>query len=73
MDAWCALWFWPLTEDEVEPPTAEQWQDALAMILGRHAHKGDGHGQETLSAAVGWDALGALEETDRAFAGAGVD
>ena len=34
MDAWCALWFWPLTEDDVEPPTLEQWYDALRMILG---------------------------------------
>ena len=29
------------------------------MILGRHAHKGGGHGQQALTAAVGWDALGA--------------
>ncbi|MGI8731543.1 MAG: class I SAM-dependent DNA methyltransferase [Solirubrobacteraceae bacterium] len=70
MDAWCALWFWPLTEDEVRPPIAEQWQDAHAMILGRHAHKGDKQGQQTFSAAVGWDALQALEDNDRAFAGA---
>ena len=40
------------------------------MILGRHAHKGDKHGQRALDAAVGWDALGATEENDRAFAGA---
>lgn len=70
MDAWCALWFWSLTEEEVVPPTAEQWQEALAMILGRHAHRRDGHGQERLTAQVGWDALGELEVTDRAFAGA---
>ncbi|HEX7291830.1 MAG TPA: hypothetical protein VF250_11960 [Conexibacter sp.] len=70
MDAWCALWFWPLTEEEAPPPTTEQWWDALAMILGRHAHRRDAHGQERLSAAVGWDVLGALEEHDRIFAGA---
>ena len=70
MDAWCALWFWPLTEDEVAPPAREEWQEALALMLGRHTHKGDKHGQEPLSAAVGWDALGALEQTDRVFAGA---
>jgi hypothetical protein len=69
MDAWCALWFWPLTEDDIAPPTTEQWFDALSMILGRHGHKGDKHGQESLGAAVGWDALGAVEETDRVFAG----
>ena len=70
MDAWCALWFWPLTEQEVPPPTTEQWWDALAMILGRHEHKGDAQGQETLSAAATWDALGAVEANDLAFAGA---
>ena len=70
MDAWCALWFWPPTEEEVPPPTTEQWWDALAMILGRHEHKGDAQGQETLSAAASWDALGAVEANDLAFAGA---
>jgi hypothetical protein len=70
MDAWCGLWFWPLTEDAVTPPTIDQWLDAMSMILGRHGHKGDKHGQESLSTAVGWDALGAAEDSDRAFAGA---
>jgi hypothetical protein len=70
MDAWSALWFWPLTEDTVAPPSVDQWLDALALILGRHAHKGDKPGQETLGAAREWDALGALEANDRVFAGA---
>lgn len=72
MDAWCALWFWPLTEDEVAPPTLEQWYDALRMILGadtmsaRHAKKGD----ETLTTAYDWDQLGDLEHDDRVYADA---
>ena len=45
MDAWCALWFWPLTEDEVAPPTLEQWYDALRMILGADTMSSEG-GQE---------------------------
>jgi hypothetical protein len=69
MDAWCALWFWPLTEETVAPPTQDQWLDALKMLLGRHMFKGARHGQDSLTVDVGWDALGALEETDRAFAG----
>ena len=41
MDAWCALWFWPLTDeigtvdgDLVAPPTLEQWIDAMQQLLG---------------------------------------
>lgn len=70
MDAWCALWFWPLTEEQIRPPTREQWLDALVQILGRHAVRVTRPGQETLSTAVSWDALAAVEETDRAFSGA---
>jgi hypothetical protein len=70
MDAWCGLWFWPLTEDAVPTPTVDQWLGAMSMILGRHSHKGDQHGQESLATAVGWDELGAAEDADRAFAGA---
>lgn len=36
MDAWCALWFWPLTE-ETAPPTVDQWIDACTRLLGRTA------------------------------------
>lgn len=72
MDAWCALWFWPLTEDEVAPPTLEQWYDALRMILGadtmsaKVAQKGD----ETLQSALTWDELGDVEHNDRVYADA---
>ncbi|MDO8150192.1 DNA methyltransferase [Isoptericola sp. b408] len=48
MDAWCALWFWPLTDeltrvdsadasDEptvVEPPTLDEWIAGLRAVLG---------------------------------------
>ncbi|MFC6287575.1 class I SAM-dependent DNA methyltransferase [Nocardioides sp. GCM10027113] len=75
MDAWCALWFWPLTEDPddggVAPPSLEQWYDALGMILGStgsaaYARKGD----EALASAVTWDELETAEQLDRSFASA---
>jgi hypothetical protein len=76
MDAWCALWFWPLTEDPdaggVTPPTPEQWYDALRMILGGttmsagHAKKGD----DTFESLHDWDQLGEAETNDRIYAGA---
>lgn len=72
MDAWCALWFWPLTEGEIEPPTLEQWYDALRLILGtdtmttKVARKGD----DTLQSALTWDELGDVEHNDRVYADA---
>lgn len=52
MDAWCALWFWPLTdavtrvpgddgeEVPVEPPTLDEWIAGLRAVLGVHAETG---------------------------------
>ncbi|MHA6630905.1 class I SAM-dependent DNA methyltransferase [Pseudonocardia sichuanensis] len=43
MEAWTALWFWPLTEaattvdgQHVEPPTVDQWIAGLRAVLGRN-------------------------------------
>lgn len=35
MNAWNALWFWPLTESEVAPPSIDQWIDAMESLLGK--------------------------------------
>lgn len=72
MDAWCALWFWPLTENEVPPPTLEQWYEALSMIFGHSlsATKSAKHGDGTLADVATWDGLELAEENDRLFAGA---
>ena len=82
MDAWCSLWFWPLTDtlttheidgqpQRIAPPTLEQWIDALQMLLGRHAGRGKGQpGQETLVAGTSWAELGDCESLDLSFAGA---
>ncbi|TNC16613.1 class I SAM-dependent DNA methyltransferase [Georgenia sp. 311] len=81
MDAWCALWFWPLTDrlttvevdgelKRIEPPTLDQWIDALRGLLGRHTgntRATRGHDQ-TLSAGVSWDELGDYEAFDQLFA-----
>ena len=44
MDAWCALWFWPLTDEIatvdgelVSPPSVDQWIDASAATAGPRA------------------------------------
>lgn len=34
MDAWCALWFWPLTESANLPTRAQWWQLLETVLLG---------------------------------------
>ena len=76
MDAWCALWFWPVRlegEAAVEPPTIEQWLEALTQLLGKHSEvkaRAAAHGQTTLSLSNSWTALGDAEQLDLDFAGA---
>jgi hypothetical protein len=83
MDAWCALWFWPLTDSltnieipdgsksHATPPTLTQWIDALQLLLGRHAGKARGTGGTAMfDFDVNWGSLGDAESNDLAFAGA---
>lgn len=83
MDAWCALWFWPLTDtlttrevdgqiQRIDPPTLGQWIDALQMFLGHHrvGKRRAAPGQETLLGGSSWSELGDVEGLDLAFAGA---
>lgn len=67
MDAWNALWFWPLTERATlgfVPPTMEQWLDALEMVLGRVGKESKMQGQQTLAAGANWDELNEAEYAD---------
>ncbi|MGW9717288.1 class I SAM-dependent DNA methyltransferase [Micrococcus aloeverae] len=67
MDAWCALWFWPLTETEVAPPSMEQWIDALQMLLGVEPRKKTANaGTESLADVATWAELDDYELWDRA-------
>ncbi|MFF2053291.1 class I SAM-dependent DNA methyltransferase [Leifsonia sp. NPDC058194] len=74
MDAWCALWFWPLTgtlTDGAQPPTLDQWISGLQAILGIHVEgKGRTRGGESLSLPSGWDELNTTEEIELGFASA---
>ncbi|SEA43291.1 hypothetical protein SAMN02910418_01572 [Bowdeniella nasicola] len=64
MDAWCALWFWPL-QTEINPPSLEKWIEALKDILGTHVDAT----QPTFSSALTWDDLGEAETLDLELAG----
>src|SRR5699024_9881920 len=70
MDAWCALWFWPvLPDDEIAPPTFHQWLETAQKILGtsfevvKHTTKGKGpgEGQLAIGSAEDWEQLDAVE------------
>lgn len=68
MDAWCALWYWPLTT-EVSPPSLDEWLGALEGLLGI-AGKAGPTDAATFADATAWDELEQAEEMDLGFAGA---
>jgi hypothetical protein len=71
MDAWCALWFWPLAGTEVPPPTLTQWIEACQLLLGKDAkaRKAAEYGADTLAPDDMWEAL--ADQEDLAIKGAG--
>ncbi|MET0494360.1 MAG: class I SAM-dependent DNA methyltransferase [Actinoplanes sp.] len=78
MDAWTALWFWPLTDESatidgtvVAPPTVAQWVAGLHALLGRNPElrKRKAAGP-TLSTGMSWDELNEAERVEIGFAGA---
>ncbi|GEP27809.1 class I SAM-dependent DNA methyltransferase [Cryobacterium levicorallinum] len=75
MDAWNALWFWPLTDEEiggVQPPTLDQWIHACQGLLGRQEEQkltSTAHGAVALGGGSSWGELNEAEEFDLAFAG----
>ncbi|TFB76850.1 class I SAM-dependent DNA methyltransferase [Cryobacterium glaciale] len=75
MDAWNALWFWPLTEAEtggVQPPTLDEWIAACQGLLGRHREQkatSTAHGAVALGGGSSWGELNQAEEFELAFAG----
>jgi len=68
MDAWCALWYWPLTT-EVRPPSLDEWLGALEGLLGI-AGKAGPTDAATFADATVWGELEQAEEMDLGFAGA---
>jgi hypothetical protein len=72
MDAWCALWSWPLTTD-IAPPDWDQWVGGLEAILGIQPKEGkfEKFGQTSIASNLSWQELDLAEHTDRTFAQAG--
>jgi len=75
MDAWNALWFWPLAPTltlGVQPPSIDQWIAGVSAVLGKHFEMNTAravHGGQTLGLTSTWAALGDSEQADLAFAG----
>lgn len=76
MDAWCALWFWPLTEAEIAPPSIEEWIDACEQLLGRSKEESKSQkaareaGQASMFDVDNWAELNEFEANQRALSGA---
>jgi hypothetical protein len=72
MDAWAALWFWPLTDTNgATPPTLDQWIEACQALLGREPQaRRNSRGMTSLGASTNWADLNAAEELNLDFAGA---
>jgi hypothetical protein len=72
MDAWAALWFWPLTDtDGVTLPTLDQWVGACHALLGREPEaRKNSRGMTSLGEGSNWGDLNAAEEINLSFAGA---
>jgi len=72
MDAWAALWFWPLTDTGgVTPPSLDRWIEACQALLGREPEaRKNAKGRTSLRTADTWDDLNDAEEWSLFFAGA---
>ncbi len=70
MDAWCALWFWPLTDTGgVTPPDLDEWIATCQGLLGRDLDfRKRNQAQQALGAAADWAELDAAEDLDLGFA-----
>ncbi|MBY4040269.1 class I SAM-dependent DNA methyltransferase [Rhodococcus fascians] len=65
MDAWCAIWSWPLTTN-IAPPDWEQWVGGLEGVLGVAIKEtpAERRGQLSIGRDTSWQDLGFAEEND---------
>ncbi|OPX17061.1 restriction endonuclease subunit M [Gordonia sp. i37] len=77
MDAWCALWFWPLTGSgtgdgpgQPGPPDLDEWIVTLEELLGAAGiRKVDKAQRSFQDLAEGYEQLAEIDQQDREFSG----
>lgn len=78
MDAWNALWFWPVVPDGQEqplPPDLDEWVAALEGLLGTAVAEGKvsakyrSEGQSSFLSVADWSDLNGVEELQRSLSG----
>ncbi|GGK67585.1 Eco57I restriction-modification methylase domain-containing protein [Nocardia camponoti] len=77
MDAWCALWFWPLSlsVDEAKgdvpaPPSLNEWTETLESLLGADGRPIEDSGQRMFHETIeNFSDLSKIDEIERDFYG----
>lgn len=68
VDAWCAMWFWPVHGTDVSPPSIEEWVSALERLVGVAVGKKTSRGNQShdqgLEATLDWGQLSGAESLD---------
>ena len=73
MDAWCALWFWPVSVTIDLPPSLDEWISALEDLLGVEPQAVKGRktaGEDTLGLFADihtWEELATADHNERAL------
>ncbi|MFT4086121.1 MAG: class I SAM-dependent DNA methyltransferase [Gordonia sp. (in: high G+C Gram-positive bacteria)] len=76
MDAWCAMWFWPLTGTArtvdgvlVDPPNLDEWIAGLTALLGTYLDRSKKRGAKQTGADLfqgsDWEGLNDADDNDR--------
>ncbi|MFH5211494.1 restriction endonuclease subunit M [Antrihabitans sp. NCIMB 15449] len=77
MDAWCALWFWPLAESVADgttsqagPPSLDEWTATLEGLLGADGVKKGADSQGMFHEAIeSFGQLSTMDDLERSFYG----
>lgn len=65
MNAWCALWFWPVGQPHTpKPPSFDEWMNFLEAVLGQPVPKAKTGGGKYASGAGHEDLLGFADAGD---------
>ena len=64
MDAWCAMFYWPMDGDVPNPPSLDEWIDTLEDLLGIHGKRGPYNQLGMHEDNVDFAGLGQLDERE---------